>query len=59
MPIFSKSFPELKENKVHFTLMARRDNDNRIYNPETLNEILSFGRIVKALPEKILSIYRE
>ena len=39
--------------------MARRDNDNRIYNPETLNEILSFGRIVKALPEKILIIYKE
>ncbi len=39
--------------------MARRQNDNRIYNPENLNEILSFGRIVKALPEKILSIYRE
>ena len=46
-------------SKVKFALKARREGDNRIYDPDSLAEDLNFARVVRASPEKVLSLFEE
>ena len=40
--------------KTAFALKSRREGDNRVYDPDTLEEDLNFARVVRATPEKIV-----
>ena len=58
LPLNTKNLRE-EGTKVNFQLKARREGDNRIYDPDTLVEDLTFARVARATPEKILELFIE
>ena len=49
LPSYTRS-RETEPHKISLALKARRDNDNRIYDPDSLAEDVDFARVVKATP---------
>ena len=56
--VYTKTLKD-SNSKVKFALKARREGDNRIYDPDSLAEDLNFARVVRASPEKVLSLFEE
>ena len=50
LPTNIKALREGENAKVTLALKGRREGDNRVYNPDTLEEDLNFARVARATP---------